>query len=424
MGALKKPNGYLNLLDLNIQNCDGQDYRLIKTLDDYKDNISALVLPFSEDLGSDWVSFLQHENTRFPLLEKLSINDEKLIVENLLKKHAEQLTYLNLNSDDRLNFSHYYPKLETLIVYNIHPDDLVSLLSLCSESLSTLRIHEREDMSAEERSIQLQQLPELSKLKTLETSGETIGETVKSLISKCRQTLTGICFSVFDLELEEKYFPKLKYLKFWGVDNVDVIQDMISANACQLKTLILYDIDYMMLSNPLSNIKNVYINYCEDPVNILKCASSVQCLVLEQLVFFKDIQKMLSLTDVYLLNFKLDGMNKGIKDLLVKNADTLEFLVFHFRNTIFETMESTPPVELLKVHTLIILPENPLLESEREFYKSLCPNAQIMINNGNGGEYILETVKSRLKYHKADDLFCQEINDSINRTLKALKDKD
>ncbi len=230
--------------------------------------------------------------------------------------------------------------------------------------------------------------------------------------------MTGIGFSVFDLELEDKYFPKLKYLKFRGVDDVDVIQDMISANACQLETLILDDIDYMILSNPLSNIKNLYIDYCEDPVNILKCASSVQCLVLEELMDFQDTKKMPNLTDLYLLNTLQDGMDKGIKDLLVKNADTLEFLVFYFRNTIFETMESTPPVELLKVHTLIIIRKKSLLESEREFFKSLCPNAQIMINNGNGGEYIRETVKSRLKYHKADYLFCHEINNSINMILK------
>ena len=79
-------------------------------------------------------------------------------------------------------------------------------------------------------------------------------------------------------------------------------------------------------------------------------------------------------------------------------------------------MESTPPpVELKKVHTLIILQDYSFLESGREFFKALCPNAQIMMQNGNRGkgeEYIREARKLRLKYHKADYLFCQEINSS------------
>ena len=415
---MKKPNGHLNLLDLEIRNYNGQDCRLKEILNDYKDNISALDIPFSKQLGSDMVSFLQHENTRFPLLEKLTLDDEKLIVENLLKKHAEQLTYLNLDSFDRLNFSHYYPKLETLIVYNIHPDDLVSLLSLCSESLSTLRIF----VMFEEMRPVLQQLPELPKLQTLELYNcFPLGETVKSLISKCRQTLTGIVFEeiIYEFDLEDKYFPKLKYMKF---QNVDMIQDMISANAGQLETLIIFDIYNSILPNTLSNIKNLFIHDCKNLANILKCASSLQCLVISQPYVFddlKDIEKMPNLTDFYLLDIVRSNlcMDENIKDFLVKNADTLEFLVLHFNyssNTEFETMESTPPVvELKKVHTLIFLQENPLWEREREFYKALCPNAQIIMKNGKRGEYIREAVKLRLKYNKADDLFCQEINNMI-----------
>ena len=158
--------------------------------------------------------FLQHEDTLFPLLEKLSMKPDNLHVINLLKKHAEQLTYLKLSF--ARNFGHNYPhfpKLETLIVNEIHPDNLVLLLSLCSESLSTLRIFD----IFEEIGPVLQQLPELPKLQTLELYNcFPLGETVKSLISKCRQTLTGILFEeiIDEFDLEDKYFQKIKYMKF------------------------------------------------------------------------------------------------------------------------------------------------------------------------------------------------------------------
>ncbi len=444
--AMKKPNGHLNLLDLDIQNYDGQDYcgehyRLKKILTDYKDNISALDLLFSEDLGSEMVSFLKHEDMRFPLLEKLSIEKDKSSVDNLLKKHAEQLTYLELKPNEPNfphNYSHFpkFHKLETLIVEKICPDNLVSLLSLCSESLSTLSIiegyYEEEEPNYSKL---LEQLPELPKLQTLELYSFSLGKTVKTLISKCRQTLTGIVFDGnFDFEMEDNCFPKLKYLKFQNVDNVDVMLNIISANACQLETLILRSGYYLILSNKLSNIKNlcIYTLYnCSNMANILKCDSSLQCLVIFQppvfedfKFIFMDIKKMPNLTDFYLLDIDTSNwfMDENIKDFLVKNADSLEFLVLHFNysyNTEFETMESTPPVvELKKVHTLIILQGNPLLDSERQFFKALCPNAQIMKKNGRGGEYIREAVKSRLKYSKADDLFCQEINDIIFWKLK------
>ena len=73
---MKKPNGHLNLLDLEILHYNGQDCRLKEILNDYKDNISALDLRYWKNLSSDMVSFLQHENTRFQLLEKLSIENK------------------------------------------------------------------------------------------------------------------------------------------------------------------------------------------------------------------------------------------------------------------------------------------------------------------------------------------------------------
>ena len=423
---MKKPDGHLNLLelDLNELNWNDQDYRLKEILNDYKDNISALDLRYWKNLSLDMVSFLQHEDTLFPLLEKLSMKPDNLHVINLLKKHAEQLTYLKLSYARKFpnNYPHF-PKLETLIVNEIHLDDFVSLLSLCSESLSTLRIF----VMFEEMRPVLQQLPELPKLQTLELYNSfPLGETVKSLISKCRQTLTGIVFEeiIYEFDLEDKYFPKLKYMKF---QNVDMIQDMISANAGQLETLILFENIYnSILPNTLSNIKNLFIHDCKNLANILKCASSLQCLVISQPYVFddlKDIEKMPNLTDFYLLNIHTCyRFMKSIKHFLVKNADTLEFLVLHFNyssNTEFETMERTPPVvELKKVHTLIFLQKKTLSESEREFFKALCPNAQIMMKNGEGGEYIRETVKLRLKYRKADNLFCQEINNMISKKLK------
>ena len=384
---MEKPNGHLNLLDLEILNYNGQDCRLKEILNDYKDNISALDLPLYEDLGSDMVSFLQHEDTLFPLLEKLSMKPDNLHVINLLKKHAEQLTYLKLSYARKFpnNYPHF-PKLETLIVNEIHLDDFVSLLSLCSESLSTLRIR----FMFEEMRPVLQQLPELPKLQTLELYGlygVKLGETIKSLLSKCRQTLTGIVFEeiIYEFDLEDKYFPKLKYMKF---QNVDMIQDMISANAGQLETLILFDKYNSILPNTLSNIKNLFIHDCKNLANILKCASSLQCLVISQPYVFHDlkkIEKMPNLTDFYLLDISNWCMDEIIKDFLIKNADTLEFLLLHSSN-----MESTPPpVELKKVHTLIILQEHPFLESGREFFKALCPNAQIMMKNGEGGEYYI-----------------------------------
>ena len=463
---MKKPNGQLNLSDLLILGqCEDQDLKLIKILNYYKLNRSLFGMPFLEVWDSDLVSFLQHENTRFRFLKKLTILSGFLFVVKLLKKHVEQLTYLELNSCVKPKISHNNPdlpkfsNLEILSVYDIRNEDLVSLLFLCSESLSelrykrgevpniplqqvpdlpklqTLELHSvRPDdlitllnacseslsklslsrISEEVPNIPLPQVPDLPKLQTLETGLVSLGETGKSLISKCRQTLTGLIFYGNVFEMEDTYFPKLKYLNFDEVPNLD-IEVMISSNAC-LETLILTQCYDLILPNPLSKLKNVYSYQSINLANILKCASSLQCLALDDYhasdFMLKGIKKMPNLTDFYLLNFTHTGnwfVDECITDLLVKNADTLEFLVLHEHynssTTEIEIMKSITPVELKKVHTLIYLHYNPLLGFESEFFKSLCPNAHIMIKHTDEVEDIVETVKSRLKYIKADDIF-------------------
>ena len=387
-------------------------------------------------------------------------------VDKLLKKHVEQLTYQELNSCVKPKIPHHnpdlpkfsnleilsvydirnedlvsllflcseslselrykrgevpniplqqvpdLPKLQTLELHSVRPDDLITLLNSCSESLSKLSI---EYLSEEVPNIPLPQVPDLPKLQTLETGLVSLGETGKSLISKCRHTLTGILFDGNVFEMENTYFPKLKYLKFVVVPNID-IEDMISVYACQLETLILVEIHDLILSNPLSKIKNIYSYESNNLANILKCASSLQCLVLDGYLasdfWLKGIKKMPNLTDFYLLNFlhtENRFMDKYLTRLLIKNSDTLEFLVLHEHHdsstTEIEIMESKPPVELKKVHTVIYLHNNPLSGFECEFFKSLCPNAHIMIKHSDEVEDIIETVKSRLKYIKADDVF-------------------
>ncbi len=414
----------LNLSDLLIWGqCEDEDHNLIKLLDEYKISVFGMQCLKIWDLD-DLVSFLQHENTRFRFLENITINNGHLYVDNLLKKHVEQLTYLELNSYVKPKIPHHNPdlpkfsNLKTLYVLGICSEDLVSLLYSCSESLSKLSLC---DISEEVPNILLKQLPELPKLQTIQLLRNSFGEIGKSVISKCRQTLTGLVFHM-DFEMEDTYFPKLTYLEFNNVPNLDLMEDIISANACQLESLVLLYIHDFMLPN--QQIKNVYAYRCDNLANILQSASSLQCLVLEDYQAsdfrLKGIKKMPNLTDFYLLIFKHDGnwfIDECITDLLVKNADTLEFLVldenYHSSTTKIEIMESMPPVELKKVHTLIYLHYKPLLGCESDFFKLLCPNAQIMIKDGDGGEYINETVKSRLKYLKAEDVFCDYLYDTV-----------
>ena len=79
-------------------------------------------------------------------------------------------------------------------------------------------------------------------------------------------------------------------------------------------------------------------------------------------------------------------------------------------NTTCKSIERTT-VQLEKVHTVIIFNEN-LLGSDRDFFKSLCPNAQIMTTEEGRG-YRVETINSRLKYLKADNFFIDHLSDSL-----------
>ncbi len=423
---MKKPNGHLNMLDLTFYDDDDLMKNMKTILDQFKNNIIGLRLNGLEYLESaDWVSFLLHENTTFRFLEQLTIGADNSVVDNLLRKHAKQLTFLELTwGGDQINLQNLpkFHKLETLIIELICPNTLVTLLSLCSESLSTLKIGH---VYTEKPNIPLQQVPELPKLQTLILNDgcfvreigfvEAIG---KSLLSKCRQSLSGIGITHLSFDMQDIYFPKAKYLKFVSVPK-EYVKNSISAHSCQLETLIIEDINDLAVPKTLLKMKNVWIKNCDNIGHILlNCAASLQCLVLEDCSSsaLKGTVKMSNLTDLYLINYDYHEnlfVKYSLSELFVSNADTLEFLVVkHCRtNTKCKSIEKTT-VQLKKVHTVIVFNENPLGPSDRNFFKLLCPNAQIMTTEEGRG-YRVETLNSRLKYLKADNFFIDHISDSL-----------
>ena len=407
---MEKPNGHLNMLDLTFY----FHYDVMKIIvDNFKNNINALDL-LCNDLNSEDESYLLHENLRLRFLEKLTVGAENKIVLNLLKKHAEQLTYLNLYCSHFELYLQNFPKfdrLETLVVDQISYNTLAALLSSCSESLSKLKI---KDMYEEEH-LEAPQVPKL-KLQSLALCDGGVGETEKSLFSNSRQTLTGISFENYQFNMLNTYFTKVKYLKFkhdiWCKYE---IEDLISTLAFQLETLILVDVVDLSLPNQLPMMKNAWIKNCDTVPNLLKRTPSLQCLVLEDFSgsHLKGIAKMPKLTDLYLLTFDYHGnsfVENSISELFVSIADTLEFLVIvhPFSDIKCKSMDRIS-VELKKVHTLIVLHENPLA-SDTEIFKSLCPNAHIMTTE-SGREYVIEALKSRLKYLKADTIFSDHLYD-------------
>ena len=364
---MKKPNGHLNLLNLTFE-FDNDNNQLIKTvLDENKNNITALELRFIH-LEPELLTFLLHENTRFKFLETLTLNKNSvnLILENMLKKHAEQITHLQVVSH--------------------------------------------------KSNISREQVPELPKLQILDLEDCDNEECVKSLCSKFRQSLTGISFGHCGLiDIEEAYFPQLKCLRLGAAENES---DIISAHSDQLETLILEYFDEV-LPDSLPKMKNLWLSKCEIEPNLLKSTPSLECLLLEGSIpafNLKSTSKMPNLTDLYLLHFNgvwdaesKRNLLKESEDLFVNNADTLEFLVFKFLyNADYKSFQRIS-VQLKRVHTVIIYDENSL-GIDRDILKAVCPNAQIMTTN-NTREFAIsiEAIKSRLKYLKADDLIFDDL---------------
>ena len=386
---MQKPTGHLNLLDLTFA---GYDVMMINILDLFKDNINALCL---RNLDSEFQSFLLQENTRFEFLEKLSFIKENQIGENLLKKHSEQVTHLELQcGSDRFYFQNL-SKLETLTVYDAGPDALVSLLASCSESLTKLIITNKVPNAFLKQVV----VPKLSKLQSLvvidccEDRLDFFGEFVTTLLSECRQTLTEITLSNSTYNVQDTYFPKVKCLEFLTVPG-EHVNALISSHACVLESLRIWNIEDLIYPSALPKMKHVWITGCDKVPDLLKCAPLLQCLVLGDCSDLRGTPKMPCLTDLYLFGKELE--EESISELLANNSETLEFLILNpTQCKVFERL----PVELKKVHTVIIN-GNPL-SRVRDCLKSLCPNAQIMTTN-DGREYRIEALKSRFKYLKAD----------------------
>ena len=371
MRAMKKPNGHLNMwLYFKLYNplkSYVQHYQQMKSVWDDKNNITALDLRLDR-MDPEWVTFFLHENTRFKFLEKLALNKgsvNNLILENLLQKHAEQITHLKLESQ-----------------------------------------HEELDN---------EQIPELPKLQTLELVNCLNKDYVKSLCLKSRQSLTCLSFEDCGLinNMEEVYFPQLKCLKLDFIQ-IDIIS--LSAHSGQLETLKL-ECFVGDLPDSLPKLKHLWLADCRHiaPNVLMQSTPALRCLVLEgklpALSLKRGKSKSFNLTDLYLLDSKVTE-NKGdlLREratLIAKNADTLEFLVlkFKYNRKSFQRIK----VKLERVHTVIIYDENPLA-SDREILKAVCPNAQIMTTN-NKREYAIsiEAIKSRLKYIRADPLFFNDL---------------
>lgn len=455
---------HLNFVDFTIgRKCNNSKF-IKKILDENKNNISALCLeldlddvdyPDSDDedysdsddvetkenFVTDLVSFLRHKKTVFRSLEKLSIASSNFLLKDLLKKH-EQLIYLNYTwiwSDNDINLSDLpkFHKLETLIVQYSSIDDLVPLISSCSNSLSKLELHHIEDeyfcTHQTTKSKSYKQIPKLPKLetyvshfKTFDCDGDTdIEEFGSTLLSRCRQSLTRISFHVTTFDMEDTYFPSVKYLQFYQVPG-ECVNDFISGHACQLETLLIDEIHDLKFSDPFPKIKNVWVNNCKNVPDLLKCASSLQCLVLGYCPDLEGTTKMPNLTDLYLIDYEYDGMSfveESISKLLVNNADTLQFLVlrkpYRTESKVKRLKIERTSVELKNVHTVIVVFKNDPLEIDRDFLHSLCPNAQIMITGveeEDKREHIIETLNSRLKYLKADDeLFRNALHSKLFR---------
>ena len=408
---MQKPTGHLNLLDLTFA---GYDVMMINILDLFKDNINALCLG---NLDSEFQSFLLQENARFEFLEKLSFIKENQIGENLLKKHSEELTHLELQCDlDQLyfqNLSKLY-KLETLIVEDAGPDALVSLLASCSESLTNLTIDHRVPNAFLKQVV----VPKLSKLQSLvvidccEDRLDFFGEFVTTLLSECRQTLTEISLSNSTYNVQDTYFPKVKCLEFLSVPG-EHVNALISSHACVLESLRIWNIEDLIYPSALPKMKHVWITGCDEVPDLLKCAPLLQCLVLGKCSDLRGTPKMPCLTDLYLMDNVLE--EESISELLANNSETLEFLILNpTQCKVFERL----PVELKKVHTVIVI-DNPL-SRVRDCLKSLCPNAQIIITN-DGREYRIEALKSRFKYLKSDYSFTVGLFNWLNRHMHLLQ---
>ena len=430
---------HLNFVDVTVdRKCNNSKF-VKKILDENKNNIYALYVELysdtdDEDFDTVLVSFLQHKNTIFRSLKKLSISSSNLQLLNLLKKSEhQQLTHLNytwLGSDNDINLSDLpkLHKLETLIVKYICIHDLVPLISSCSNSLSKLilyDIYQEEETSHKQntrttKSKSHKQIPKIPELETFSSyfrnytwCGDTdvIKDFLTTLLSQSRQSLTGISFHVTTCDTEDTYFPSVKYLKVYQVPG-ECVNDFISGHACQLETLLIDEIHNLKFPDPLPKIKNVWVNNCKNVPDLLKCASSLQCLLLGYCPDLEGTMKMPNLTDLYLIDYEYHGksfVEESISKLLVNNADTLQFLVlrkpYTTESKIKRLKTERTSVEMKNVHTVIVVKNDPL-EIDRDFLQSLCPNAKIMITGNEKGdkrEHIIETLNSRLKYLKADD---------------------